>query len=374
MLKRLSILVVVAAALLALLVYSQQRQATSKVSGFIEADEIRLGSRVGGRVAEVHVQEGAAVTVGELLVLLEAFDLDERVSEAEANLAARRAEWDRLRHGLRAEEIEQAAHRVERLQANLELLKKGPREEEIQAAQARRDLAEAQWERARHSHERLVALLPAGGVAREEVDRATEELKVAEQMRVVREQELRLLEKGSREEEIAAAAAQLREAQAALALAQKGFREEEIREAQAAVASAQAALEAVREMQRELRIVAPVDGVVEAVELQKGDLVAANAPVLSLMDTTSLWVRAYVPEDELRLQIGQPLPVTVDSYPGRRFRGEVTFISRQAEFTPRNVQTPEERSQQVFRIKVTLREGLDVLRPGMNADVWLDAS
>jgi multidrug efflux pump subunit AcrA (membrane-fusion protein) len=90
------------------------------------------------------------------------------------------------------------------------------------------------------------------------------------------------------------------------------------------------------------------------------------------MDKGKLWVRAYVPADRFALQANQQVRVTVDSFKGREFRGAVTYLARQAEFTPNNVQTPEDRSQQVFRIKVTLTEGLDELRPGMTADVWLE--
>ena len=90
------------------------------------------------------------------------------------------------------------------------------------------------------------------------------------------------------------------------------------------------------------------------------------------MDGERLWVRAYVPENHLNIQMGHKVWVTVDSFPQRRFAGHVSFVSRQAEFTPGNVQTPEERSKQVFRIKVLLDEGTNVLRPGMAADVWLE--
>jgi membrane fusion protein YbhG len=107
------------------------------------------------------------------------------------------------------------------------------------------------------------------------------------------------------------------------------------------------------------------------VELHPGDLVIANAPVISLMDTRSLWVRAYVPENRLQQKVGEKLRVSVDSFPSQRFAAHLSFIARQAEFTPGNIQTPEERSKQVFRIKVVLDEGLDRLRPGMSADVWL---
>jgi multidrug resistance efflux pump len=135
--------------------------------------------------------------------------------------------------------------------------------------------------------------------------------------------------------------------------------------------AAEAARDAVQRQLAELQIVAPIAGTVESVELRPGDLVPANATALTMLDTSQLWVRAYVPENRLDLQLGQNLDITVDSYPNRTFRGKLTYIARQAEFTPGNVQTPEDRSQQVFRIKVTLQEGHDLLRPGMAADVWL---
>jgi HlyD family secretion protein len=94
--------------------------------------------------------------------------------------------------------------------------------------------------------------------------------------------------------------------------------------------------------------------------------------VLSVMDDRQLWIRAYVPQNQVGLQVGQQLRVMVDSFPQEQFVGEVTFISRQAEFTPGNVQTPEERSKQVFRIKVALQDEKARLRPGMTADVWLN--
>ena len=374
MVKRILLGVVVAGLLLAALIYSQRRTEPFKISGFIEADEIRLGSRIGGRVAEVTCQEGQAVTAGAVLVRLETFDLDARRAEAQSQLAARRAELDRLQHGFRDEEIAQAQARVDRLTAMLKILRDGPRPEEINAAAARRDLAVAQLERAQRSYNRVAMLFAAdgGAVTREEIDRAMEEVKVAEQTQQVREQEWQLLVKGSRAEEISAARAELEEASQALKLAQNGFRSEEIAGAQAAVTAAEAALAAVDAQLSELKIVAPLDAVVEAIELQPGDLVGANAPVLSLMDVRSLWVRAYLPENRLHLQPEQEVQVTTDSYPGERFRGRVTFISRQAEFTPNNVQTPEERSKQVFRVKVYLLDGLDKLRAGMAADVWLE--
>lgn len=188
---------------------------------------------------------------------------------------------------------------------------------------------------------------------------------------VVRRQELELLTLGTREEEKREGKARLDEAEQAWILAKNGYRKEEIERAKAVRDAAQSALDVIREQTRELVITCPSDGVIEALDLQKGDLVPTGAPVLSIMDTSHLWVRAYVPQNQVGLQVGQTLKITIDSLPEETFEGTITFISREAEFTPSNVQTSEERAKQVFRIKVNLSGGLDRVRPGMTADVWL---
>jgi multidrug resistance efflux pump len=370
---RAMLVVLLACGLTALLLYSQTRQEPARVSGYIEADEIRLGSRVGGRVREVLVEEGQAIQSGQPLLRLEEFDLEERESQSRAELAAKQAEYQRLLAGFRPEEKAQAAARVERLKQKLNALIAGPRPEEIEAARARLRLAQAQVDAAKATYDRNVKLLEKdrGAVSQDTLDRSIEELSVAQANRDVREQELQLMVKGTRAEDVAAARAELAEAEQAWRLLENGFRQEDIEQAKAAVEAALAAVDVLRAMREELEIKSPVPGVVEAIELQPGDLVPANAPVLSIIDTTRLWVRAYVPENRLGLKIGQKLRVTVDSFPGIDFEGTLTFVSRQAEFTPSNVQTPEERSKQVFRVKVQIDDA-DRLRPGMAADVWLE--
>jgi HlyD family secretion protein len=204
------------------------------------------------------------------------------------------------------------------------------------------------------------------------MDQSIAELSVAQRTVAVREEELNLLLEGTRPEEIAAAKAQMEGARAAWELHKRGYRQEDIAQAKAQVDAARASLQAIGTQLEELTILAPIDGVIETMELRPGDLVGAGAPVMSMFDTSVLWVRSYLPAD-LHLVVGQELPVTIDGFPGESFSGEVTFIAREAEFTPMNVQTPEERAKQVFRFKVTLREGFRRLRPGMLADVWLPA-
>jgi multidrug resistance efflux pump len=208
-------LFVTVAGLIAALLYSQNRRPSPRVSGYVEADEIRLGSLVGGRVHEVLVEEGQRVSQGELLVQLEPFDLTERYEQASATLAQRQAEVDKLTNGFRPEERAQAKALVEQLTARLALLQNGPRQQEIDAAQRRMDAADAEMALAEQNFRRASQLLETRAMAREEYDAIQERLKSAQFSFQVRQKELELLELGTREEQIAEAQAQLAAAKAA---------------------------------------------------------------------------------------------------------------------------------------------------------------
>ena len=372
MVRRAFAILILTGALGGLIAYSQLRPVSHHVSGFIEADEIRLGSRVGGRVQEVLVEEGQLVKAGQILVKLEPYDLDEQLKEAQAQLAARDAELQKLEAGYRTEEVGQARARYDQLQARLDMLIEGARPQEIDAARARLDVAQAEARFATLNFNRAQSLINTKAITPEEMDRATESLEAAKATVQLRQEELSLLLAGTRHEEVREARARVEEARLAWELASKGYRDEDIAAARAAQASAAAAVAVVQHRIDELTITSPVAGSVEALELEPGDLVSAGAPVLSILDNARYWVRSYVPQRWMNLELGQQVAVTVDSLPGRIFPAEITFISRQAEFTPSNVQTPEERSKQVFRIKATFREGHDELRPGISADIWLD--
>ena len=372
MTKRFITLALVVGALLGLVVYSKWHPEPPRVSGFIEADEIRLGSRVGGRVARVHVGEGQTVDSGAVLVELEPFDLLERERELELALAARAAEYKRFAAGFREEEKGQAKAKLDQLQARLDLLRAGPRPQEIEAGRGRLTLADAEKKLAEQAFQRLSKLIRENAASQQELDNSREALEAASANVLVRQQELELQEAGTREEELREAAARVEESRQAWQLMQHGYRSEEIEQAKAARDSAQAALDAIRRQKEELLIKSPIDGTIEALELQPGDMVAPGAPVLSMLDQNHLWVRAYIPENRVAVHVGQRVRLTIDSYPDEIVDGTISFVARQAEFTPSNVQTPEERSKQVFRIKVAIKNPRDLLRPGMMADVWLD--
>ncbi|HQX52783.1 MAG TPA: efflux RND transporter periplasmic adaptor subunit [Planctomycetaceae bacterium] len=369
--KQIAIFGILAAVLVGLLVYSQQRTGPVTVSGFVEADEIRVGSRVGGRVLKVLVEEGHEVADGDTLIDLEPFDLLERKAEAQQKLVQATAVLNKLEAGYRPEEKGQMEARRDQMAADLSRLKNGPRPQEIAAVESELRLDQAELELAQRNYNRIETLFGKQAADRNDLDEAQTKLRVAQAATDARGERLALLKEGTRQEDIVRGEAVLKEAEQQLAMYNNGYRSEDIQEAQAKRDAADAALRAIDEQIKELRIVSPCNGVVEALELRPGDLLAANVAAVSLMDSKRLWIRAFVPENLLDLRIGQPVAIIVDSFPGRRFAGEITFIARQAEFTPSNVQTPEERSRQVFRIKVHLTDGTDVLRPGMAADIVL---
>lgn len=372
MLRPLLIFLVLAAVLAGLLYFGQGTGGPLKVSGFVESDEIRVGSRVGGRVLRVPVDEGDVVSPGTVLLEFEPFDLNYRVAVAASQLAEAEAESARLKAGFRAEEVQAAEARVAQAEAQLEKLVNGPRPEEIRAAENLVAEAQAKYDLTLKEHRRVETLAAKGTVTQEVLDVAVSALQASRATTQARAEQLAVLKQGTRAEDLAEARARLAEARTDLALRRAGYRAEDVKKAEAARDAAASALKALQEQQRELVVTATDRAVVDAVDLEPGDLVGANVPALALVSLQRLRVRAYVPEDRLDIRNGQKAWVAVDSFPGEKFAAHVSFVSRQAEFTPRNVQTAQERSKQVFRIRVTLDEGHDRLRPGMAADVTFD--
>ena len=372
MIKHAVAAVFVVIVLSALIAYSKLQTAALHVSGFVEADEIRLGSRVGGRVQAVHVAEGDHIVAGQLLVQLEPFDLNEQRRGAQATLAAKEAECQRLSHGLRPEEVAQTNMRMQQVKAQLDKLIAGPRPNEIQAATARLKSAHAELRLAQERYTRTRELRGSGAVSTEDMDRAQQALDSATANTALYREELALLNAGSRDEDIREARAQLEFARLEAQLANKGYRKELIAEACAARDGAAAALAAIDRQIEELFIKAPAAGVIEALELQPGDLVLPGVPMLSMLDNQRYWIRAYIPQHWKAVTLGQTVWITADSHPDKVFEAKIGYIARQAEFTPSNAQTHDERGRQVFRIKAILQQGLDELRPGVAVDLWLN--
>ena len=147
--------------------------------------------------------------------------------------------------------------------------------------------------------------------------------------------------------------------------------EKSVEAARARVVQARAQLEEIDALRGEMHVVSPADAILEVMSVKVGDVLPANREVATLMLTQHLWVRVFVPEPWLGLiKRGDPVRVRVDSFRDREFKGTIEQINRQAEFTPRNVQTVEDRIRQVFGVKVRLDDADDKLRSGMSADVY----
>ena len=296
-------------------------EALLEASGTVEATEADLGFQMPGRVARVGPREGDAVTPGEELAALDAAELDAARDAAAAQLAAARARLSELEVGSRKGEVAQT-------------------DAAASAARQRED-------EARREAGRAERLFQGGAVSRSDRDRAATALELAVLARVQAEEAAALVREGPRPESLDAQRAVVTQADANLA------------HALATLANAV--------------ITAPFAGSVTVRHREPGETVAPGAPVLTLLDPADRWVRIYVAEDRIgRVNVGQSAQITSDSWPDKVYEGRVVYIGSEAEFTPRNVQTSEERTRLVYPVKVRITGDASFdLKPGTPADVRL---
>ncbi|HEY7954507.1 MAG: HlyD family secretion protein [Polyangia bacterium] len=338
-------------------------------SGTVEARDISVGSRVGGRVKEVLAHEGARVKAGQALLQLEPGDLPAQRLQAKGQLDQAQANLDKLEKGARPEEIEQAKARALNAEAAFEQTRTGARSEQIAAAAARLSAQEVVTDKAKLDAERMRLLFSKGAASRAELDNAESNLRAAAAQRDALGQSLDELKNGSRREEVVQARARATEAKASERLIKAGSRVEDIEAARGQVEAAKGRLDSIDVALGELTIRAPRDAMVESLDLRPGDIVQPNATAAELLEEDQLYVRIYVPETHLgQIKLGQKVAVRVDSFPGKTFDGVVEHINGVGEFSPRNLQTADERADQVFATRVGLKQnGRDQLRAGMAA-------
>jgi multidrug resistance efflux pump len=338
-------------------------------SGTVEAHVSHVGSRVGGRVRELKVAEGDAVKKGQPLVVLEEGDLPAQRLAAQGTLDQAKANLERLEKGARPEEIAQARARAAATSAALAEATAGPRHEEIDAAAARLAQADATLSKALLDQDRTRKLLASGAVTQADLDVVDARVKEGTSARDAAKAALDELKKGTRTEQIAQASALATEARAGAKLLEAGSRVEDIAQAQAQMKIAQGHLDQIDVGLKELTISAPEDARIETLDLRVGDILAPNAVALTLVAAGDLFVRIYVPETVLgKIKVDQDVSIVVDSYPDQSFAGRVVHINDVGEYTPRNLQTADERADQVFATRVDLApETRSKLRAGMAA-------
>jgi len=286
--------------------------------GSVDIRQVELAFNSAGRIEQVLVHEGERVGKGQLLAVLDSTRLQRAVQLAEAQVNAQRQVVARLRAGSRPEEISKA--------------------------RADAEMARVDAKNAARTAERMMELAAQHYIPQQQADDARAAAEAAQARLKSVEEALRLVELGPRKEDVAAAEATLAANRAALAIAQRDL--------------------------AEASLVAPVAGVIENRVLEPGDMASPQKAVFTLALAEPLWVRAYVPGPDLgRIRPGDRATVLTDSYPGKRYRGWIGFVSPTAEFTPKAVETQEVRTQLVYQVRVFVCSPQGELRLGMPADV-----
>jgi HlyD family secretion protein len=321
------ILAVLGVAILATVVTLLVRRAGKgdlAASGTVEATEAQLGFTVPGRIDAILVREGDAVKRGQVLAVLDTAEASARLAQALAQRDAARALLLEMQHGSRPAEIGQA--------------------------RATRDAAQQRLNDAQQDFERQEELKKTEVVSQQSYDKAKAARDVAQ--------------------------SEFRQAEDAYRLVQQGPRPERVAGQRAQVANAEGSIAAMRVQLANMTIRAPFDGVVTVKSREPGEIVAAGSGVVSVMDRNDRWVRIYVSESRIgAVHTGLPASITSDTFHGRRYPGQVVYVSSEAEFTPKNVQTREERVKLVYAVKVRITDDAKFeLKPGMPADVTLGAA
>jgi len=291
-------------------------------SGTIECTQVDLAPQVSGRILEITADEGDVVAAGDTLVRMDPQDYRLRADEAGAGLALEQARLDLALAGARSEDIKRAR-------------------EQVRQAEAAERAAASDLARVREVFEKGSATGKQMDDAKAHFDEAKAGLEAARQS----------LEKLLR-----------------------GTRQEEIRMAQAGVDLARARLAQADKALADCTVAAPLAGIVTTKIREAGETVSTGAPILTITRMEEAWLSVYIPETRLsKVKLGQRAFVAADGDP-KRYEGTVTYVSPEAEFTPRNVQTPEERAKLVYRVKITLPNPDGVFKPGMPADGYLEGS
>lgn len=328
--KRIIPVVILLAAAIAASVYYYLRLTEKKapvnqltLSGNIEAHESLVGFKAPGRIVELPVEEGQQVAQGALLARIDNADLQQKVRVDEATVRVR--------------------------ESSLALTLAGTRHQEVKAAQQSMVDADADLEQKQLDNERAQQLFAKDEVSAQDRDQAATALKRAEAIFKAAQQRYNEAVEGSRKEDIAISRANLNQANASLGLSQVNLSYSVL--------------------------YAPMAGVVTVRQAELGEVVAPGSPVVTLADLDHIWLRAYVAETDLgRIAWGQNVTITTDTYPGKQYHGRISFISSDAEFTPKSVQTTKERVTLVYRIKIDIDNPTHELKPGMPADARIEVA
>jgi HlyD family secretion protein len=350
------------------------------VSGNIELTEVNIAFKTAGRLIERNVDEGDRVTKGQVIARIDRDQLvaqrsresagfgssESQLAQAETALAWQRATM--------AGDIEQRRADMASNEAKLQELQNGSRPQEKQEARAAVESAQSEYDRARKDWDRGQTLYKNDDISTQQYDQFRNRFESADAaLKQAKEREALVLA-GPRVEEINAQQAQLEHARGALKMAEANAleikrREQELTTRRAEVGRSQASLSLIESQLADTVAISPVDGVVLVKAADVGEVLAPGTAVVTVGDIDHPWLRGYVNETDLgKVKLGSKANVTTDSHPGKVYQGHVTFISSEAEFTPKQIQTQQERVKLVYRIKIQLDNPQHELKSNMPAD------
>jgi len=360
----------------------EERTAALYYSGTIEATQAELSFQVSGRVTKVWVHEGESAENKQLLAELDQAELMARKNQALAHLRQavesvkqKEAVLDLYRGTLPAE-VARAGAAVRALKSNLDELETGYRGQEVERARLAYESARITMEEARKDKIRIQGLFQRRIVPEKSKDDAELKYETASKEYERAKENLDLVREGFRKESKEAAKARLAEGQATLRQARGNLKriaatEKEVDVAKAVVLGAEAALELAEIQLRYTQLTAPFRGIVVSRNLEPGEVVSPGREVLSLADLSTVDLKIFVDETEIgKVKPGQDVEVKIDTFPDKTYRGQVSFISPEGEFTPKIIQTRKERVKLVYLVKIAIPNPDLELKSGMPADAW----
>jgi HlyD family secretion protein len=299
---------------------STNNKGTIEASGTLEAVEVDVSSKVAGELISLRVDEGSQVKTGDTLAVIDHSTLELQLRQSEAGVDLAQAQYQLLKNGARSEDLRQA-------------------EEALRQSESTLKSAKDDWQR-------MKQLLETQSVTQKQFDDADSRQTIAQAQYNSAVQNLQKVQRFARPEDLAAAKARVAQAQASADLLSKQI--------------------------RDAYIIAPVAGTITHKPVEQGELIGTGATIVTISQLGTLNLMIYVSDTELgKVKLGSSASVVIDTYPDKTFPGKVIFISPIAEFTPKNVQTKEDRTKLVFGVKLEVNNADGILKSGMPADAYV---
>ena len=350
------------------------------VSGNIELTEVNIAFKTAGRLIERTVDEGDGVKKGQIIARLDRDQLMAQREREVAGLASAQSQLAQSETSLAwekatlAADIEQRRADLGSNEARLAELKNGARPQEKLDAHAAVESVQSEIDRAKKDWDRAQTLYKNDDISTAQFDQYRNRWESAQAaLKSATEREALVLA-GPRAEVVKAQEGQVERARAAVKIAEANSlemkrREQDLATRRAEIARATASLAMIDSQLADTIVSSPVDGVVLVKAADVGEVLAPGTTVVTVGDIDHPWLRGYVNETDLgKIKLGAKAKVTTDSYPGKVYQGRVTFISSEAEFTPKQIQTEQERVKLVYRIKIELDNPRRELKSNMPAD------